>query len=279
MKQRVITAAVILAVAVPVLWFSDYVVYPLILSLLADGAMFELFRAVNLKKQLVLTIPAYILALAAPLCAYVFLYLKGFRPQEFLLWFTLAFAAYLLYLFLVAVLMQGGSRYSDVTVIFTSTVYIVGAFTALSVIRYMENGAYLLVLVFIAAWICDVFAYLVGSLLGRHKLIPKISPKKTVEGSLGGILFATVAFLLYGFLVGRFGTVSPKYGLLALFGVLLSVVSQIGDLIASLIKREHDVKDYGKLFPGHGGILDRFDSVLAVAAVLMIVSIVAPPLV
>ena len=133
--------------------------------------------------------------------------------------------------------------------------------------RDFENK-YIYLLVFIGAWITDTFAYFVGRVAGRHKLIPDISPKKTVEGSIGGIVFCVAAFVGFAFIIGI------EYigvGWLILSGVIVSVVSQIGDLSMSAIKREHGIKDYGRVFPGHGGVLDRFDSVLAVSSVMTVI--------
>jgi phosphatidate cytidylyltransferase len=120
-------------------------------------------------------------------------------------------------------------------------------------------------LIFFGAWFTDIFAYFCGMLLGKHKLIPDVSPKKTVEGSIGGIFFATLSFLIYGIITNTyFGTHSNLY-FLCIAGVVVSVLSQIGDLLMSHIKRHYGIKDYGSIFPGHGGMLDRFDSILAVA--------------
>ncbi|MBQ2718763.1 MAG: CDP-archaeol synthase, partial [Clostridia bacterium] len=98
------------------------------------------------------------------------------------------------------------------------------------------------------------------------------SPKKTVEGSIGGIVAAVLVFVLYGLILKANGF-TPRYGALVLCGLLLSVTSQIGDLALSAIKREYGVKDYGRLFPGHGGVLDRFDSVIATAPLLLFFSL------
>ena len=109
-------------------------------------------------------------------------------------------------------------------------------------------------------------------------MIPEISPKKTWEGAVGGVFFTVVAFLVYGIIISLVTTdVRPNYIVLAILGLVLSVVSIVGDLIASLIKREHGAKDYGYIFPGHGGVLDRFDSALAVAPVLFAICMLFPP--
>ena len=166
---------------------------------------------------------------------------------------------------------KGFLPYKKVAEIYMIVSYVVISFTALSLLRYIEHGKFVFFLVFIAAWGCDTFAYLVGTLIGKHKLIPEISPKKTVEGAIGGIVATMLLFALYGFLVGRYlgnGT-QPRYFVLMAYGFVLAIVGQIGDLIASAIKREHGIKDYGNILPGHGGIMDRFDSILAVSTVLI----------
>ena len=126
-------------------------------------------------------------------------------------------------------------------------------------------------LIFVGAWITDIFAYFTGKFLGKHKLIPEVSPKKTVEGSIGGIVFCSLFFVLYGFILTKLVSISSiSYIVLAIVGIIISIVAQIGDLTMSQIKRKFGVKDYGKIFPGHGGMLDRFDSIIAVALVLII---------
>ncbi|MBR6676258.1 MAG: CDP-archaeol synthase [Clostridia bacterium] len=117
----------------------------------------------------------------------------------------------------------------------------------------------------------DTFAYFCGRLFGRHKLIPSVSPKKTIEGSIGGIIFCIIGCVVYRLVLGQMNVESlPAIWIFAVLGLLVSIVSQIGDLIFSLIKRRYGIKDYGILFPGHGGVLDRFDSVIATAPLILI---------
>ena len=137
-------------------------------------------------------------------------------------------------------------------------------------IRYMENGNYFYLLIFIGAWVCDTFAYFTGRFLGKHKLIPAISPKKTIEGAIGGIIFTMGAFALYGFILRSAFDFEMSYIELIIMGLVVAIVSQIGDLVASAVKRQYEIKDYGFLFPGHGGVLDRFDSVMLVSPFLFI---------
>ena len=187
---------------------------------------------------------------------------------------------YLLYIMGVAVFSKGKTSFVTISEVFLTITYVVVSFTSMSLIRYVDKGVglFLIGLVFIAAWVTDAFAYIVGSLIGKHKLIPEISPKKTVEGAIGGVVFATAAFLLYGLILDlAIEGMTVNYIALLVFGPLLSVVSQLGDLIASLLKREHGIKDYGTLFPGHGGVMDRFDSILAVSTMLLILTLIIPP--
>jgi phosphatidate cytidylyltransferase len=144
---------------------------------------------------------------------------------------------------------------------------------------YTLNGQYTFVLVFVAAWMCDSFAYFTGKFFGKHKLAPNLSPKKTVEGSIGGIVFAILGCMLYGLVVEKATGLNARYHVLAATGLILSIVSQIGDLWASLIKREYGVKDYSQMMPGHGGVMDRFDSIIAISTILMAICIAFPPFV
>ena len=276
MKARVLTSILIVARAIPTFVLSGYIVYPIVLSLLALMAIFELLRVLGVEKNLAVAIPSYLLALALPIAAY-------FATEDLTAYFliaTIVVYVFLLYILILSVFSRGKMGFSRVARIFASVTYVVLAFAALSAIRYIENGEFCFGMVFIASWVSDVFAFLVGILIGKHKLIPEISPKKTVEGFIGGIFFATVAMLLYGLLIDLFvADMTVNYIVLGVMGVILSILSQLGDLIASTVKREEGVKDYGSLLPGHGGIMDRFDSVFAIAVLALIICVLFPPFV
>ena len=141
--------------------------------------------------------------------------------------------------------------------------------TAIVCIAPKETSQFLLLIVFGAAAVTDTFAYFCGMLLGRHKLAPAISPKKTVEGAIGGAVFGTAATILLGIFAGPlFGMDVPVYAY-AVLGITLSVLSQFGDLTASVIKRKCGVKDYGRIMGAHGGAMDRLDSVLFISPVVL----------
>lgn len=134
----------------------------------------------------------------------------------------------------------------------------------MSYIRSGKFGFYILALSLLICNVDDIAAYFVGRSCGKHKLAPVISPNKTVEGSIGGVACSVAFFLLLGFILDKAGVFSVYYGKLAIYLILASLIGQFGDLAMSSVKRIMGIKDYGTLLPGHGGILDRFDSLLFV---------------
>lgn len=133
------------------------------------------------------------------------------------------------------------------------------------------QGSYLVWFVFLCSWGSDTCAYAVGVLIGKHKMTPRLSPKKSIEGAVGGVLGAALLFVLYThFAINKYTDASIPLLLAAVLGAAGALVSMVGDLAASAVKRDHDIKDYGKLIPGHGGIMDRFDSVIIAAPLIYI---------
>lgn len=134
-----------------------------------------------------------------------------------------------------------------------------------------DDGIYLVWFVFLASWGSDTCAYCVGVLIGKHKMTPNLSPKKTVEGAVGGVLGAAILFAVYThFVINVYTTITLSLPFSAVLGAAGALVSMVGDLAASAVKRDHEIKDYGKLIPGHGGIMDRFDSVIVAAPIVFI---------
>lgn len=163
---------------------------------------------------------------------------------------------------------------SQVMTAFFCAFYPTVLFSFVYLTRELTYGVYLVWLIFISSWICDTCAYATGMLFGKHKLAPVLSPKKSVEGSVGGIVGSALVGALFAWIFLVPQTQEPKViGLVALIGAAGAVISQVGDLAASAIKRNHEIKDYGKLIPGHGGIMDRFDSVLFTAPVIYYLSV------
>lgn len=150
-----------------------------------------------------------------------------------------------------------------------NVVYAPVMLSCIYLVRSLPYGEYSVWMIFISSWICDTCAYFVGVAFGKHKMSPKLSPKKSIEGAIGGIAGSAVVGALYAyFIVERVIAEQQITWIFVVISAVGAVISQIGDLAASAIKRNHDIKDYGKLIPGHGGVMDRFDSVIFTAPMI-----------
>ena len=260
MKTRIITAIVAVCVLLPVLYFSNTVVICVALAAVTVISLYEMLKCIGINK-LYVSAPLYAFGLAFP---FLVRYMENLYHVA-----TIAFicgAFYLMYLFTLAIMSHGKIKFSDAATIFTVSLYIIAALNSILYVRdFGENGKYIYLLIFLGAWITDSFAYFTGVFFGKHKLIPDVSPKKTIEGSIGGTVFCAISFVVLGIVTDAFFGTEANLIFLAIGGIIAAIISQIGDLIMSVIKRHYNVKDYGKLFPGHGGMLDRFDSILAVS--------------
>ena len=180
---------------------------------------------------------------------------------------------YVLLSFLWAILSHRSFRFEHLMGGFFAVVALPYAFSAF--LRMWAAGFHrgFLLLPFLFSFMSDTCAFFAGHAFGRHKLAPRVSPKKTVEGAIGGLVGNAVGGLIFAFVMNTwFGEAIP-YGEIALLGVMCSVIAQIGDLSFSYIKREFEIKDYGHIFLEHGGVLDRFDSVIFVAPTLSLLLI------
>lgn len=170
----------------------------------------------------------------------------------------------LLILFMELIFMNGKKNVIDIAVTILGIIYIPLMIVFLSLLRGMQNGKILIGYAFCAAWGSDCFAYLIGKFFGKHKLTP-ISPKKTVEGSIGGIFGAVLLAIIYNLIIRKFVSIETYIPSVASIVISLSIIGQFGDLAASSIKRYCGIKDFSQLLPGHGGMLDRVDSLLFIA--------------
>ena len=268
MLQRIITSIVGIGVLIPILLLSDTYVFPVAIAICTIIALYEMFGCLGCKNKYAITIPSYILGAVIPILGKV---LGGVDKMYPLL--CTIFVLITMYLFSLAVFAHKKYTVTDITSCYFNIVYIIAGFSSIVFLKLLYDNFYLLI--FIGAWVTDIFAYFTGKFLGKHKLCETISPKKTIEGSIGGILFCALSFVIFGLIVARGEASKPSfYVVLAVMGIIISIVSQIGDLSMSLVKRQYGIKDFGKLFPGHGGILDRFDSIMPVAVVLLILVLV-----
>jgi len=269
MLVRIITSVVGVAVMIPIMWFSDTYVFPVALSALCVIALYEFFSCVKLKGKLFVTVPTYVLGAGMPfLCKYF----GDFEKISSMI--CAIIFVYMIYLIICSVLFHKYCETNDLSTSFLFSLYIIAGFSSIQLLRNLNDGILVVIAVLLAAWMTDIFAYFTGRFLGKHKLCETISPKKTVEGSVGGIIFCVNSFPLYSAVFMNKVMTPTGYLFMMLAGFILSVVSQFGDLAMSVVKRKYGVKDYGHIFPGHGGILDRFDSILAVAPVFLMIILI-----
>ncbi len=222
--------------------------------------VWELFRAAKLHSLLVLPSAIFAASLGA-----------GIIPPQFI---EVAVCLFLLIVLIALLVRHKTLAAGEVGLMFLFALFIGSFMGCITKIRMMPQGAYLIWLVFIGAWVSDSAAYFTGCFLGKRKLIPEVSPKKTVEGAIGGAVGTAICFFLFAAIFGeKAGDLSP-FGM-CIGGLFASACGQVGDLVASVIKRQYGVKDYGKIMPGHGGAMDRFDSILFVAPAIYLYLLLA----
>lgn len=251
---RLISGVVLVLIALAVVGTGGPVLFAVTAAISLIG-MYELYRVMKIE-----THPLGMIGYGAAVFYYGLLW---FHHQELEL---LAAVAALMLMMTLYVLTFPQYQTEQVAVAFLGLFYVAVMLSYLYQTREMTDGSYLVWLIFLSSWGCDTCAYCVGMLFGKHRLAPVLSPKKSVEGAVGGVAGAALLGFLYACLFGDSMTevVNPQLACAAACAIA-AVISQIGDLAASAIKRNHNIKDYGHLIPGHGGILDRFDSMLFTA--------------
>ena len=260
MLKRIITAIVGLSLLSVVYIFSDTVVLPIAFGVMAILGIYEMLGCIGLRRSVVVSICMYATTAVSITLAWVLE-----RHSIFLCYYAGCLFVTLTVLFILSLFSKGKVPIDKACIAFATCSYIITGFASMVLLRRVTHGEYIFVLALLAPWVSDAFAYFGGRFFGKHKLIPSVSPKKTVEGSISGVVMCTIACFLFGlFMEDVMGKTYPVWAF-AVMGVLIAVASQVGDLIFSLIKRRYEIKDYGFIFPGHGGILDRFDSVIATA--------------
>lgn len=266
MKKRIITAAVLVPALVALLLFGNSVAIALAIAVVSVMGLIEFYKAVGLQKHRVLCFFCCVAGAVIPLLPII---IKAFAINEMTKsMIGLMCYVFILILFVIMLVCYKKVSVTDVSLAIFALIYISYFLTNILYIRQMERGHFLIWLVFIGAFLTDSCAYFVGTFCGKHKLCPNISPKKTVEGAIGGVIGCMLFYVLYGLLMKYAFMVDVSLIKLSILGFMVSIVAVIGDLVASVIKRHYGIKDYGTLFPGHGGILDRCDSLILVAPIV-----------
>jgi phosphatidate cytidylyltransferase len=263
--KRIITSIIIAPFAIAVFWFGGIVMQAVIALLILIG-MREVYKAFN-DKWLPVHFVGY--AFAAIYMAFIEVFRNG---NGFFPFFT----AFILAVLVCLVLFHKKITIHDCAVTILGFFYVCVLMSTVFLVRDIDGiGIYVIWVVFLSAWGSDTGAYFVGVKFGRHKLNPELSPKKTIEGAIGGVIFATILSALYGLSLSLVGIALDISMLLpmAAIGAGGAILSIFGDLAASAVKRNTNIKDFGTIFPGHGGVMDRFDSVLFTAPSVYLLTI------
>ncbi len=252
--KRLISGIILVILAIIIVSKGGLWLY-VVSALISLCGLYELYRVLKIERTS-LGIVGYMTAASY----YGLVWFDGHR------YVTLMAIAALMVLMSIYVFTFPKYQTEAVAVAFFGVFYVAVMLSYLYQVRAMADGKYLVWLIFLSSWGSDTSAYCVGRLFGRHKMAPVLSPKKTVEGALGGVIGSALLGLGFASLFGA-NMMEVRNAQVACAGAcaIAAVISQIGDLAASAIKRNHNIKDYGHLIPGHGGILDRFDSTLFTA--------------
>lgn len=267
MGKRVLVAVIFIPLIFLIFFWMPPIALPIAVSVLSMIAVHEVLWSTGFVKNTWISGLAIVLAGVIPFWVFIG---EGMRSAlcGIFAFFVLSFVVALKSGYTVTVEKMGGSFF------FAAFIpYFLSSFIR---INAMELGKYLIMLPMVAAFTSDAFALFAGMAFGKRKLAPELSPKKTVEGAMGGFAGAVACCLIYGAVMELGFQMRVSYPLLALYGALGSVLSQLGDLSFSYIKRQYGLKDFGNIFPGHGGVLDRFDSVLFCAPLIEILILWLP---
>lgn len=266
MKTRIITAAVLVPILILILLVLDKVVASLVLGALLAIASYELLYRTKLVRHPRLVIYSSAMAFAIAMWSYA---------DAVHAYFVLLLMVYFALLFAEMMMDHVKVRFEMLCMCFVSGVILPYLLSALIRILTMSIGRYVILIPFVVAFLSDSAAYFVGIKFGKHKLAPVVSPNKTIEGLLGGLAGGMIGMVLYAIILSllRFDV---NFGVALLYGLIGSVAGTFGDLCFSIIKRQTGIKDYGNLIPGHGGALDRFDSLMVVAPLMEALLLVLP---
>lgn len=271
MGKRILVAVIFIPILFVIMMFLPPVVWTTVVAAILGVAAHELFRStgegrITLPMKVVAMISAVVIPfgclfswgnIVIPTCMFIVLVVS----------FWCAIRAFgkepAIELYQILLALFGG-------------VIIPAALSALVVLKCMDQGRYLVLFAVTLTFVADSGAYFAGVFLGKHRGVTQVSPNKSLEGYIGGFISGAVYAVIYGLIVKAAAGVTPNYLPLILSGLIGALVTELGDLSFSLIKRQYGIKDYGKLLPGHGGMLDRFDSMLFCGPVVLFITTLLP---
>lgn len=256
--KRIISSLVGIPIAALVFIFANKYVMDVIIAIIAIIAMYEYIKCFKTSKK------AKPIAWISYIACLIIAFLHVIPREYFMYVIFLSIPIVILVLFLHIVISNLKTTIKDAAITLFGIMYIVMFFSFLSEIFAMNNGKVYIWYIAFAAWGTDVFAYSIGRRFGKHKF-SEISPNKSIEGCIAGVVGSVLLALIYTLILDNVFNYTINYVIISIMAIILSLISQIGDFSASSIKRYTGVKDFGNLIPGHGGILDRFDSIMFIA--------------
>ena len=267
MKTRIIAAVALLPLLLLIVLAAPKVFTAILFGAMASIAAYELLTGTGIVKNLRLNIYAMVMAFWCSMWS-------GLELEYS--WLLLSILLY--WVVLMAEVMKSGMKmtFKSVSVCIVAGVILPMLLSSLVRIHSWYDGRYFIFVPFVFAFLSDTGAYFAGLKFGKHKLAPVISPKKTVEGMVGGVVATVIGMILYCVVLQFAFDMTPNYFLAVVYGLLGSVTSVFGDLCFSVVKRQTGIKDYGNLIPGHGGILDRFDSMMLAGPLAEVLLLMIP---
>lgn len=268
-RTRLLSGILLVIIALVTVIGGGNLLFATILLISLIG-MSELYQVFGVQKKMA-GILGYVFAILYYVLLYLDQYIGVLRTVEVfgqISWFQLLSMTAVIVLMAVYVFTFPNYRTEQILAVFFGMFYVAVMLSYIFQIRILPEGQFSVWLVFLCSWGCDTCAYCVGVLFGKHKMAPVLSPKKSIEGAVGGVVGAALLGAIYAMAINHFGGANADAVSYAMICAAGGLISMIGDLAASAIKRNHNIKDYGNLIPGHGGILDRFDSVIFTAPII-----------
>jgi phosphatidate cytidylyltransferase len=269
LKKRILVGIIGIPISILVMWLGGIVFnfVILVLSTIALGEFYKLSAKKNYPAKMLLGI----ILNCYPIILYSVIILMNINlSSEKILGIVLISVMFLFIVPLYFLFNKKENTISGIGVTFTGFIYVSLSFFVLVLLRNMEDGFYYMVLTFASIWICDSVAYFIGRKYGKHKLMPSVSPKKSIEGAITGFVASSVFFML----MSSYFFQELSLTICIVLGIIIGIFGQIGDLVESKLKRDADVKDSSNLIPGHGGILDRFDSIIFVVPFVYVIILI-----
>lgn len=266
MVTRILSGIIGFPIVAILLIFGNQFIIDMVFSLVAIICLYEFYNSFKVKELKPITWVGYVIALGIS-------FIHMFSSDEILFSLKFIIPIVIIIFFIQSIITKMKYSIIDIAVSLLGILYIVGFIIFIPMIRGLNDGKFYIWYLLFCSWGADTFAYFTGMAIGKHKF-SKISPKKTIEGCFGGIIGATLLCIAYTYFLNKYSGLNLNYMYILIMSAILSILSEIGDLAASSIKRYTGIKDFGNIIPGHGGILDRIDSLIFIAPIMYLFFII-----